>query len=395
MKQITDLKKEVETKISESLNESNSQLSVFESQSPTFSTPQEAIQHWKGIFDKLSIAGIDDKENYNKVTKAISIVRTTRTTLGKLRKEDKDYYLEAGRQIDKSYNSLIELIEPIEADLKLKKEAIDNQIEAEKQRKAEEKKLKIEARAKQLIDLKFVFNGSGYSLRGVTVGTGEIETITDGVWNDFISGPATNAFNEQIAEEAEFQRLKEEEQGRERIRLRTESRKQKLVDAGYEFKDGIYVRLFQSDLLKEVKGAGDDICSQEFIATASDEAFTEVLKSAATDVIQAQKELKDKHEAFVKQQKEIAEREAEIKRKEEAVEQEKKRQVEEVLKQYNQRIHNERFAEISKYSTNWKNLHELNETEFKTLLETEKANAELREQKRQQDIKDAIAKKRS
>jgi len=225
-----------------------------------------------------------------------------------------------------------------------------------------------------------VFNGSGYSLRGVTVGTGEIETITDGVWNDFISGPATNAFNEQIAEEAEFQRLKEEEQGRERIRLRTESRKQKLVDAGYEFKDGIYVRLFQSDLLKEVKGAGDDICSQEFIATASDEAFTEVLKSAATDVIQAQKELKDKHEAFVKQQKEIAEREAEIKRKEEAVEQEKKRQVEEVLKQYNQRIHNERFAEISKYSTNWKNLHELNETEFKTLLETEKANAELREQ---------------
>lgn len=394
MKQITDLKKEVETKISDSLNESNSQLSVFESQSPTFSTPQEAIQHWKGIFDKLSIAGIDDKEGYNKVTKAIAIVRTTRTTLGKLRKEDKDYYLEAGRQIDRSYNSLIELIEPIESDLKLKKEAIDNEIEAEKQRKAEEKKLKIEARAKQLIDLKFVFNGSGYSLRNVTVGTGEIETITDGVWNDFISGPATNAFNEQIAEEAEFQRLKEEEQERERIRLRTESRKQKLVDAGYEFKDGIYARLFQSDSLKQEKGADDDVVLQDFISNASDEAFTEVLKSAATDVIQAQKELKDKHEAFVKQQKEIAEREAEIKRKEEAVEQEKKRQIEEVLKQENQRIHNERLAEIRIVSSKeFNQLNLLTEQEFKKLILVEKEAAALEEKRRQIEIQDAIAKK--
>lgn len=112
----------------------------------------------KKEYSALKIDGHLDKAGYDAVKLALAKLRTTRTTLIKTFKADispvKDWLKSQGENVDK----LEAKIKEIEEDLKSKKKAIDDQVEIERQRKAQEELLKSQERVNNLFSLGAIFD---------------------------------------------------------------------------------------------------------------------------------------------------------------------------------------------------------------------------------------------
>ncbi len=389
--QLEELKKEVENKISSTfLGTKLVSTDLAPQGEAALITPKEAIAQWKEKVKDLAINGVEDKEGYAKVTEQIALARTTRTTLEKQRKAEKEDYLNAGRTIDSLFNTLILEIEPAEEALKAKKKVIDDAIEAEKERKANEKRLKVEARSKQLIDLKFVFTGAGYHLQNVTIANAEIELINDELWEEFINSRAKDAYNLQVAEEQEVERLKQEEENRRVIAERTERRKQQLLDNGFNCVEGMYVRPNQSEKFKAIDV--NVYISPNVIAEAIDDIFAQVIANAKEDTEQAKTEFNDKLKAFQLVQQQQLEKEQELARKQEEL----KRQQEEAELTKRTVLSDLRVEKISPYRNygtvvNFDELWKYSEADFENLLLEKRGTYELAERNRKANEQKAIA----
>jgi hypothetical protein len=98
--------------------------------------PEQRIAEAKAYMDGITIAGPEDKANYNLIANAVKGVVKWRTGIEKKRKELKRVALDYGKAVDSEAARLTMLVEEVENPAKAKLAAIDNIIE--EQRKAEQ-----------------------------------------------------------------------------------------------------------------------------------------------------------------------------------------------------------------------------------------------------------------
>ena len=115
-----------------------------------FNLADAVIAQKKQEYAGLKITGIDDKEGYENVRKALSEVVKMRTSVGKTKTLIKADYLEIGRAIDGEAKRLTESILEIENPLREEKERIDAEIQAEKERAEKEAEAKLKVRVETL-----------------------------------------------------------------------------------------------------------------------------------------------------------------------------------------------------------------------------------------------------
>ena len=111
-----------------------------------------AVEELKKEYLSLTIASLDDKEGYEKVSKGLRLMVRKRNEIDEKRKELKADAIRYGTLVDDKAKEYTALIAPIEAHLRSEKEKIDG----EKKRIEEEKELakqkKIAQRHQQLLD---------------------------------------------------------------------------------------------------------------------------------------------------------------------------------------------------------------------------------------------------
>jgi hypothetical protein len=117
--------------------ENTTQLFVLNPEEVThaYELPDDKIGIMKEFCDGITIAGVQDKENYKTATQALTKVRKTRTGIESKRKQLKEPFLDAGKLIDAEAKRLTALITPIEVALQAKIGVIDSEsarIEAER-----------------------------------------------------------------------------------------------------------------------------------------------------------------------------------------------------------------------------------------------------------------------
>ena len=176
------------------------------------------IEEIKAELMPLKIESIDDKEGYEKVSKAIKFVVSKRTAVEQKRKELKADSLAYGRAVDARAKEITDMLSPVEEHLKAEKQKIDDlQAEIERQ-KQEAIQQKIRQRAQMLLSLgcfsisnEFVWSSPYFEQ--LTIPAINLETMDDNDFNQILEGLELKV-NETIKRKAEEDRLKKEEEER-------------------------------------------------------------------------------------------------------------------------------------------------------------------------------------
>jgi hypothetical protein len=94
-----------------------------------FPVAVDQIEKYRESYMSLSIAGIDDKEGYNRVHDARMIVKRSKTSVEKRRKELVEYSVAYQRKVNGQAKQLTALLEPIESHLYIQEKAYDDEVE--------------------------------------------------------------------------------------------------------------------------------------------------------------------------------------------------------------------------------------------------------------------------
>ncbi len=144
----------------------------------------EKIAEVKKHCDSLVIAGIDDKEGYEAVSKALRAAIKVRTGIEAKRKDLKEISKNYNTTVDAEAKRLTGIFAPIEADLEKKKKAIDD----EKARLKEAEDLKIKRRNEERIAFLFgigaLFNGAEYQVHELFIYKPDVENMSDEAWEE-------------------------------------------------------------------------------------------------------------------------------------------------------------------------------------------------------------------
>lgn len=144
-----------------------------------FNLADAAIAQMKEEASKIEIKGIEDKAGYKVAKEMLSRVKKTRTSIEAKRTELKSEYLEIGRGIDGEAKRLKESVLEIEEPLAEKIKLIDDEIQAEKERKEKEAEEKMKARVEELLSIGLEFNGMLYVRGNVSVDIVTIKNLND------------------------------------------------------------------------------------------------------------------------------------------------------------------------------------------------------------------------
>lgn len=304
-----DLKKDADSSIETLLKEKETEFSEITGTPPgelAKQDPKALIAMWKEKFASLTIADLKDTKGYLAVQKAVALCRTTRTALDKTRKDQKKFFLDAGRAIDGYYNELIALVEPIEAELAAKKDAIDAEKERIKKEREEKEQARIDARIAQLTQAGCSFDGATYFIGTFSTNSLHIKNSTDA---DFAV-----TVKAAIDEAARLEEEKEEIVRQEQLRLRADRRHNALIDVGFvaAIGDDAYRR---TNISKDVFGY-ETAVGVDFIKSCTDEEYQKIVDKAKADIQKRdeereaqEKELKRKEQELAEKQKELEERE--------------------------------------------------------------------------------------
>lgn len=131
-----------------------------------FNVADSAIAQLKETYGALVIVDLKDKDGYAAVKKAWNEVLTYRTNIEKKKTEIKAEYLKISKAIDAEENRLVDLIKPLEDQLKGKWKAIDELKEAAKKEAERKAEAKLQQRLKDLVEAGMNFNGSYYEIGG-------------------------------------------------------------------------------------------------------------------------------------------------------------------------------------------------------------------------------------
>jgi hypothetical protein len=225
-----------------------------------FNIADAAIAQMKEKFSGLKIRDLDDREGMKAVKSAWQIVRNNRLAIEKKHKEIKADYLAVSRAIDGEKNRLLDLITPLEDELKTELDRMETERrEAEEARERLEQE-RLQGRVNLLIEHGMAFNGSFYAI-GETVAL-DVVTLKNLQENEFsallerVKLENAKIIEARQAEEArqreereKFQREQEEQQRRadelkkqeedmkrqqaDMIKTRTDLRVEVLKNAGF------------------------------------------------------------------------------------------------------------------------------------------------------------------
>lgn len=179
-------------------NDNDNKLAIIDQQKDLAHLTQleTEIIGLKGDYKDLTIDGPDDKEGYKKVQAAIAVLRPKRTGLDRERKDVVRPYNELVKHINAQYDKIGNLIlegPGGEVELKVKKEAIDDVLEKEKENKRLADEKKINDRINELISNGMVFDGEYYSIKDeslgiqeTSIGVVDIRTMSDELYKNFL-----------------------------------------------------------------------------------------------------------------------------------------------------------------------------------------------------------------
>jgi len=182
-----------------------------------FGIADAGIAELKTKYGELTIADMNDKAGYEAVKKAWNEVRGVRTALEKKGLDIRGSYTKITKAVKAEEDRLVALVVPLEEDLQGKYRHIDNLKEAEKQRKAAEAEKKLQDRVDELIAAGCKFEHGYYGIGG-TIAV-DVATLREMPEDQFGTlKVAVEAKAQELAEEAERQRLKKEEEDAQRAK---------------------------------------------------------------------------------------------------------------------------------------------------------------------------------
>ena len=176
-----------------------------------------AIEELKKDFLPLKIKSIEDKEGYEKVSKALRFMVSKRNEVEDKRKELKADSLAYGKAVDNRAKEITFMLTPIEEHLRLEKERIDDEIEAIKERKIREEQERLNIRNRRLLQAGMKLVGSEYfwqnpnDLADVEIlPSVNVETLDDVSFDEYIDKINRLAKEQQEIFDKEQKRLAEE-----------------------------------------------------------------------------------------------------------------------------------------------------------------------------------------
>lgn len=261
-----------------------------------FDKYQARLEELKKQYAGLKIVDIDDKEGYETVKEAVATLRTMRSETEKDRKDAKDFYLRAGREIDGKAEFIKTGILSIENPLKKRKDEIDEEREAEKKRKQEEENNRYTQRTADLTKMGVLFSDGYFVLDGVEYEASLIKGCDDETYLKMY-----NAFKEKY-DVIEAERLAAEEKRQAEQKELDDLRKQK--EEFEAFKKQQADTLYQTRALQlpETIIEGDDIrdklttrlyLRRETILSLTNEEFDKEVKARQETVDNHFKQLEE------------------------------------------------------------------------------------------------------
>jgi len=176
-----------------------------------------AIEELKKSYLPLKIKSVDDKEGYEKVSKALRFMITKRNEVEDKRKELKSDSLAYGKAVDSRAKEITFMLTPIEEHLRLEKERIDEEIEAIKEKKIREEQERLNIRNRRLLQAGMKLVGNEYfwqnpnDLAEVEILPSiNLETMEDLSFDEYVEKISKLAKEQQLVFEAEQKRLSDE-----------------------------------------------------------------------------------------------------------------------------------------------------------------------------------------
>jgi len=172
---------------------------------------EKRAKELKAQLKKITITGIEDKDNYKKVKEISKESSKLRIAIEARRKEQKADYITVGKKIDELAGTYQLLINPVEDDADKKLEAIDNLKKEAEEKAAREKEELKQSRIAELVANGCPFTGSWWVINDISLGVQQIEESTTEQWDAMIA--KVKSENEKnIA----AQKLKEEQEAEEK-----------------------------------------------------------------------------------------------------------------------------------------------------------------------------------
>lgn len=297
-----------------------------------FGIADAGIAELKTKYGDLTIADMNDKAGYEAVKKAWNEVRGVRTALEKKGLDIRGSYTKITKAVKGEEDRLIALVRPLEDGLQEKYRKIDEEREAEKQRRAAEAEKKLQDRVDELVAAGCKFEHGYYGIGGtIAVDVATLREMPDDQFGTLKVAVAAKAAEIKEQEEAaaaekaeadaararEDQRLKDEaaklqKEKDDLERDRQELQKQK--DEAAKLKREM--RLDRLGALGMTPTVNRTVCYDngwaryelklEEIEGATDEEFKALVATAKERVAECQKKLAD-HEAEVAEEKRVLE----------------------------------------------------------------------------------------
>jgi hypothetical protein len=176
-----------------------------------------AIEELKKTYLPLKIKSIDDKEGYEKVSKALRFMISKRNEVEEKRKELKADSLSYGKAVDNRAKEITFLLTPIEEYLRSEKDRIDDEIEAIKEQKIREEQERLNIRNRRLLQAGMKLVGNEYfwqnpnDLAQVEIlPSVNLETLDDLSFDEYIEKINVMAKEQQAIFDSEQKRLSQE-----------------------------------------------------------------------------------------------------------------------------------------------------------------------------------------
>ena len=207
-----------------------------------FNLADAAIAQMKSEAAQIEIKGMEDKAGYKAAKEMLSKVKKTRTSVEAKRKDLKSEYLEIGRGIDGEAKRLTDSILEIEEPLSEKIKIIDEQIQAEKERKDREAEETLKKRVEELLSLGLEFNGMLYVCGNISLDVITIKNLNDKdyeILKSKVTIEKERLEKEEAERKAEAERIEAERKAEaERVeaeRIRQEEAQKKLDEERAQF----------------------------------------------------------------------------------------------------------------------------------------------------------------
>jgi hypothetical protein len=293
-----------------------------------FGIADAGIEELKKKYGELTIVDTNDKAGYDTVKKAWGEVRTVRTALEKKGLDIRNTYNKITKAVKGEEDRLIALVKPLEEDLQKKYRKVDEELEAEKQRKLKEEEDRLNGRIDELLAAGVNFKDGYYGIGGtIAIDVASLRAMDEFQYRKLMvavenkaaeikAEEARLAEEKRLADEkfaADQQKLKDEqdkldrekaqldEDRKEVARMKLESRLDRLQGVGLTLS-------VPGDRVVYDNGYGNHTLMIEDIMAADAAAFEALVATARTNVTEYKRKQEQHEEELAKERKALAEK---------------------------------------------------------------------------------------